>query len=62
MGDTHVYLNHVDPLKIQLERTPHPFPLLHLNPDVKNIEDFTFEDFKLINYTKDKRIKMEMAV
>jgi dihydrofolate reductase/thymidylate synthase len=62
MGDTHVYSNHVEPLKTQLDRTPHPFPQLELNPDVKDIDKFKFEDFKLVNYTHDKRIKMEMAV
>jgi len=41
---------------------PHPFPLLEINPDKKEIEDFEFSDFKLVNYTHDKRIKMEMAV
>lgn len=40
MGDTHVYSNHVEPLKTQLKRTPHPFPILKLNPEVTNIEDF----------------------
>ena len=57
-----MYLNHVEPLKEQLKRVPHPFPYLVLNKDVKNIEDFEFKDFKLINYTHDAKIKMEMAV
>jgi len=57
-----VYLNHVEPLKEQLKRVPHPFPYLVLNKEVKNIEDFEFKDFKLINYTHDAKIKMEMAV
>lgn len=62
MGDTHVYSNHVEPLQTQLERVPHPFPILKLNPEVQNIEDFKFSDFELVNYTHEKRIKMEMAV
>ena len=62
MGDTHVYSNHVEPLKTQLDRLPHPFPMLELNPDKTEIDKFTFDDFKLVNYTHDKRIKMEMAV
>lgn len=62
MGDTHVYVTHVEPLKEQLIRTPHPFPILKLNPEVMNIEEFKFEDFELVNYTHEKKIKMEMAV
>ena len=62
LGDAHVYLNHVEPLKEQLKRIPHPFPHLELNADVKNIEDFEFKDFKLVNYTHDAKIKMDMAV
>jgi dihydrofolate reductase/thymidylate synthase len=62
MGDCHVYENHVEPLQGQLERVPHPFPILELNPDITEIDQFKFEDFKLVNYTHHKRIKMEMAV
>ena len=62
LGDAHVYSNHVDPLQEQLKRVPHPFPLLELNPEKMDINDFTFEDFKLVNYTHDPRIKMQMAV
>ncbi len=62
LGDAHVYLNHIEPLKEQLKRVPHPFPYLELNPDIKDIEKFEFKDFKLINYTHDTKIKMDMAV
>ena len=62
MGDAHVYLNHIEPLQEQLKRVPHPFPYLKLNKDVKDIEKFEFSDFELVNYTHDKKIKMEMAV
>jgi len=62
LGDAHVYSNHVEPLRAQLERYPHPFPLLELNPEKTDINDFVFEDFQLVNYTHDPRIKMEMAV
>jgi thymidylate synthase len=41
---------------------PHPFPLLELNSEITEIDKFDFKDFKLVNYTHDKRIKMEMAV
>ena len=62
LGDSHVYSNHVEPLKEQLTRMPHPFPILELDPSVKNIEDFEYKHFKLINYTHHPKIKMEMAV
>lgn len=62
IGDTHVYTNHIEPLKIQLTRHPHPFPVLKLNPSVKNIEEFTFGDIKLENYLKHTKIQMNMAV
>lgn len=62
LGDAHVYKNHVEPLQTQLERMPHPFPQLVIDPAIKSIEDFKFEHFKLVNYTHEKRIKMEMAV
>ena len=62
LGDAHVYSNHIEPLQTQLTRYPHPFPYLELNPEIKDINQFKFEDFKLVNYTHDKRIKMQMAV
>lgn len=62
LGDTHVYLNHVDPLKQQLERTPRPFPKLRITRNVENIDDFKFEDFEMIGYDPYPAIKMEMAV
>ena len=62
LGDAHVYSNHIEPLQEQLKRVPHPFPYLELNPDVKDIEGFNFKDFKVVNYTHDAKIKMEMAV
>lgn len=62
LGDAHVYLNHIDALKIQLKRTPREFPKLFLKRKVENIEDFTMEDFDLIGYKPHPRIAMEMAV
>lgn len=62
LGDAHVYKNHVEPLKIQLERNPLAFPVLKINEDVKNIDDFTFKDFTLVGYKHLQKIKMEMAV
>ena len=62
LGDAHVYLNHVEPLKEQLKRIPHPFPYLELNDKILDIEKFEFADLKLVNYTHDAKIKMDMAV
>mmetsp|Transcript_116373 Transcript_116373/g.375881 ORF Transcript_116373/g.375881 Transcript_116373/m.375881 type:complete len:491 (+) Transcript_116373:62-1534(+) len=62
MGNAHVYKNHVEPLKTQLERTPRPFPVLRLNPDVKDIDGFQASDFELLGYNPHGKIAMEMAV
>eukprot|EP00455_Lapot_gusevi_P050841 TRINITY_DN7467_c0_g1_i2.p1 TRINITY_DN7467_c0_g1~~TRINITY_DN7467_c0_g1_i2.p1 ORF type:complete len:103 (+),score=25.81 TRINITY_DN7467_c0_g1_i2:82-390(+) len=62
LGDAHVYLNHVEPLREQLERTPYPFPTLRINPNVKDIDQFKFEDFEIVGYQCHKKIQMKMAV
>jgi len=62
MGDTHVYLNHVDPLKEQLKREPREFPMLRINPEVTNIDGFKYSDFKIEGYKPHPTIKMKMAV
>jgi len=62
MGNTHVYKNHIEPLKTQLERTPRPFPVLKMNPDVKDIDGFKASDFELIGYQPHGKIAMDMAV
>ncbi|XP_055389644.1 thymidylate synthase [Condylostylus longicornis] len=62
MGDTHVYLNHIEPLKEQLKRTPRAFPKLNIKRKIENIEDFKFEDFEIIGYNPYPKIAMEMAV
>mmetsp|Transcript_62073 Transcript_62073/g.116083 ORF Transcript_62073/g.116083 Transcript_62073/m.116083 type:complete len:502 (-) Transcript_62073:177-1682(-) len=62
MGNTHVYQNHVEPLKTQLQRTPRPFPVLKINPEVKDIDGFQASDFELIGYHPHGKIAMEMAV
>ncbi|XP_037937323.1 thymidylate synthase [Teleopsis dalmanni] len=62
MGDTHVYKNHVEPLKEQLKRIPRAFPKLLIKREVKSIEDFTFDDFEIIGYNPYPKIQMEMAV
>ena len=62
LGDAHVYLNHIEPLQEQLERTPRPFPKIFLNPDKKDIDDFTYEDINVVGYNPMKAVSMKMAV
>jgi len=62
IGDCHVYLNHVEPLRMQLQRQPRPFPTLEINPEVLSIDDFKYSDFKIVGYNPYENIKMEMAV
>lgn len=61
-GDTHIYKNHVDQVKEQLSRTEYPLPKLWLNPDIKDIDGFTMEDIKLVDYQSHGQIKADMAV
>lgn len=61
-GDTHLYLNHLEQAQLQLTREPHTLPTMRVNPDVKNIFDFTFDDFKLENYVSHPGIKAPVAV
>lgn len=61
-GDLHLYTNHLEQAATQLERKPHALPTLHLNPDVRHIEEFSFDDIKLLNYTHHPAIKAPIAV
>ncbi len=61
-GDVHLYSNHVDQAKLQLTRKPYPLPVMKLNPSVKNIFDFQFEDFTLESYQSHPAIKAAVAI
>ena len=61
-GDLHLYSNHFEQAKLQLSRAPLPLPVMELNKEVKNIFDFKFEDFKLLNYQSHPAIKAPVAV
>ncbi|HNB52497.1 MAG TPA: thymidylate synthase [Anaerolineales bacterium] len=62
LGDTHLYTNHLDQARLQLTRAPYPLPTLHLNPEVKDIFAFRYEDFELRDYEAHPNIKAEIAV
>ncbi len=62
LGDTHIYHNHFEQVKIQLEREPYALPQMKINPDVKDIDGFKYEDFELINYQCHPTIKGVVAV
>ncbi len=61
-GDAHIYSNHVEQAKLQLSRDPRPLPQMRINPEVKSIFDFQYEDFTLENYDPHPHIKADVAV
>jgi len=62
LGDAHIYLNHIDQVKLQLTREPYPLPVMEINPDVKDINQFRYEDFKLKDYIAHPGIKGDISV
>lgn len=62
LGDAHIYLNHLEQVKLQLSREPRDLPQMRINPDVKNIFDFKFEDFELVNYNPHPHIAGKVSV
>ena len=62
LGDAHIYLNHLDQVKLQLTREPRPLPQMKINPDVKSIFDFKYEDFELVNYDPHPHIAGKVSV
>ena len=62
MGDTHIYVNHIDGLKLQLTREPKKLPRVWLNPEVKSLFDFKYDDIKLLDYEFHPTIKFDVAV
>lgn len=61
-GDTHLYLNHLEQASLQLTRTPRPLPTMKINPDIRTLEDFRFEDFELEGYDPWPHIKADVSV
>jgi thymidylate synthase len=62
LGDAHLYLNHIEQAKLQLTREPYALPKMRINPEVKDIFSFKFEDFSLEEYTAHPHIKAEVSV
>jgi thymidylate synthase len=62
LGDAHIYLNHISQVELQLTREPRTLPAMHINPEVKSIFDFKYEDFTLENYNPHPHIQGTISV
>jgi thymidylate synthase len=62
IGDAHIYNNHKDVVREQLKRTPHRLPLMKLNPEIHNIDDFKRRDCKLIGYEYEDKLKSDLVI
>jgi len=62
LGDAHIYTNHMEQVNLQLSRNPKPLPIMKLNPEIKSVFDFKYEDFELVNYDPYPLIKAPVAV
>ncbi|MBC8210083.1 MAG: thymidylate synthase [Gammaproteobacteria bacterium] len=62
LGDAHLYSNHMQQVDLQLSRTPYTLPTMRLNPQIKDLFEFTFDDFELIDYQCHEHIKAPVAV
>ncbi|MEJ2759828.1 MAG: thymidylate synthase, partial [Anaerolineales bacterium] len=62
LGDAHLYNNHIEQARLQITREPLPLPQMKIIPDVRNIFEFRYEDFELLNYTAHPHIKAEISV
>lgn len=62
LGDAHIYLNHIEQVKTQLARAPRELPQMIINPEVKDIFNFQYEDFELVGYNPHPHIKGEISV
>ena len=62
LGDAHIYLNHIEQVELQLTRTPRPLPVMQINPDIKDIFGFRYDDFQLLNYDPHPHIPGKVAV
>ena len=62
LGNAHIYNNHFEQVKEQLTRKPYPLPQMKINPDIKNIDDFRYEDFELVDYQCHPKLTGAVAV
>ena len=62
LGDAHIYSNHFEQMEMQLKRTPYKLPQIEINPEIKDIFSFKYDDFKLIDYKAHPHIKGKVSV